>query len=750
MSAHAHARRTAGRRLAVTRLEDRLTPAFALDPTFGTAGVTVVDTNGAADQAAGRVALQADGRTLLAARNNQDDAVVYRFSTAGAVDGTFPVDFGGQDSGADVTVQPDGKILLVGQKAFDQGGVLTRDFGVARLNPDGSLDGSFGSGGIVTVNISDLVPQTGLPSNDTALNVEVAGDGSIFVSGTSSNTWAVVKLTSAGALDGSFGGGGKVNGPFENGENPGGLVLLPDGNVAFGTGRTVDSGTFEFGVHVLGPTGAAAAFGTGGFASSQATASGPLESPTVSAGDLARLSDGTLVLVGGFGGVNTSLLSVEASGVVARFGPTGTALGVTSGGLSAAVGVAVQPDGKLVVGGAVLASGSIFSPDSDPAVTRLNPNGTIDNTFGDGSPVTITSIGQNAESVVGVALRPDGRIVTGGNSGVLPPFSTDVDQVDYFAAQFTDPSIQPGGNDPVVAGSFSGGVWLRNTSGAWANVNTVGSDQTYLDAAGNIVGVFGPASGVPGVWRRAADSGAWSQLTSLAPDELAVLADGTVVGDFGAVGVWRAAPGGGFVQIEGSDPADISVAADGTVYASYAAGPVGVWRYAGGTWSNINASAATSLEAANAGTVFGVFGGGVTGTWRWTNGAWSLVTDVPAQALEAAADGTLFGDFGTLGVWRLTPTGEFTQSADLDAEQLRLAPNGDVYGDFGANGVWRFNASANAWTQINGLNPAGLTVGNGNQLLGDFPGIGVWIWTASTGTWTQITPLNPTSPLAAF
>src|SRR3954453_19778169 len=75
----------------------------------------------------------------------------------------------------DVAVQPDGKLLLAGW--IDQGSNL--DFLVVRLNPNGSFDQSFGSGGIATMSF----PSKGT-SNDTASGVAIQPDGKIVVAGT--------------------------------------------------------------------------------------------------------------------------------------------------------------------------------------------------------------------------------------------------------------------------------------------------------------------------------------------------------------------------------------------------------------------------------------------------------------------------------------------------------------------------------------------------------------------------------------
>ena len=59
------------------------------------------------------------------------------------------VDYGGHDNGEALAVQPDGKILVGGKASFPGSDAV----GVARLNPDGSLDTSFGHGGRISVHL---------------------------------------------------------------------------------------------------------------------------------------------------------------------------------------------------------------------------------------------------------------------------------------------------------------------------------------------------------------------------------------------------------------------------------------------------------------------------------------------------------------------------------------------------------------------------------------------------------------------
>jgi uncharacterized delta-60 repeat protein len=113
------------------------------------------------------------------------DFVVARFNPDGTPDGTFGggsgkfiIDFTGFDRANAVALQPDGKIVVAGNTAPSGAPLpgVTPDMAVARVNADGTIDTSFnGTGGI----------HIDLGGNETATGVAVRPDGRIVVVGTS-------------------------------------------------------------------------------------------------------------------------------------------------------------------------------------------------------------------------------------------------------------------------------------------------------------------------------------------------------------------------------------------------------------------------------------------------------------------------------------------------------------------------------------------------------------------------------------
>ncbi|PYK35323.1 MAG: hypothetical protein DME58_01610 [Verrucomicrobia bacterium] len=156
-----------------------------LDPTFGTDGKVLTDFDHSTDIAYA-VAVQTDGKLVVVGTTYRDndfsneDFAVARYNPDGTLDKTFGVggkvqtDFPGLAAVASsVVVQPDGKIVVAGG-AFPLFTFLG-DFKVVRYNSNGALDTSFGDSGIVT---------TTFPEGSYAFDVALQADGKIIAAGT--------------------------------------------------------------------------------------------------------------------------------------------------------------------------------------------------------------------------------------------------------------------------------------------------------------------------------------------------------------------------------------------------------------------------------------------------------------------------------------------------------------------------------------------------------------------------------------
>ena len=215
----------------------RLNRNGSLDQSFGAKGIvrTPIDPGNGSPSSAVAVALAlgSDGSIVLAGpiyRSGNDYPLAFaRYTPAGKLDTSFSgdgiltLDLGPNVWVNDVVVQPDGKIVAVGQAGSS--------FMVMRLLSNGALDDSFGSGGIVNTNFD--APATG----GTAAAVAVLGDGTILVAGT---RWAnapeyadvvLVRYLPNGQGDPSFGSGGVVVTPGPQAETANALAVAPDGKI---------------------------------------------------------------------------------------------------------------------------------------------------------------------------------------------------------------------------------------------------------------------------------------------------------------------------------------------------------------------------------------------------------------------------------------------------------------------------------------------------------------------------------------
>jgi uncharacterized delta-60 repeat protein len=330
-------------------------------------------------------------------------------STFGSPAGRARVDFGGDELGQAVAVQPDAKIVVAG--ASDVGG--SQDFALARLGPSGSLDTSFASGGRALLDFG---------GNDGVGAIALQADGKILVAGGGNAApnvanFALARFDANGSPDGSFGQAGKVTVDFGGADNATGVALQPDGKIVVG-GFSL-GGNSNFALARLAPNGSLdPSFGQGGRTTVDFGGS--------DAGQALALQPDGKIVVAGYSQVNNNTnfaiarLNSNAS-PDAGFGQAGRAVVDFGGASDEAEGVALQPDGKIVVVG---------TGGREPAIARLDTNGTLDDTFaGDGK--SAVDFGGTFDDGSAVAVQPDGKLVMTGYS--------------YLGADFGIGRFQPNG-----------------------------------------------------------------------------------------------------------------------------------------------------------------------------------------------------------------------------------------------------------------------------------------------------------------
>jgi uncharacterized delta-60 repeat protein len=343
------------------------------------------------------------------------DFAVLRLTPQGTLDTPFGdgngwklIDLGGDDDVADaVAVEPGGKIVLAGFSDYPP----SFDFVVVRLvSPAGTLDPSFNGSGRTFVNFAGT-------SKDFGHAVALQPDGRIVASGETDKNgdsdFAVTRLLASGGRDNSFGIMATSVGGFTaaSADVAQATALQPDGRIV-SAGYSLSGGRYRFAVdRITVPDGNFDnSFGTAGTAiadfGGQSTAHGVALQP-----------DGKIVVAG-----NADVNSTGANDMaITRLLPNGDVDGsfgiggrvlIDVGSYDSAQDVAVQPDGKIVLAG-FFRSGP---PNADFGVVRLNPDGTLDNSFGSGGKASVdfgsVDIGE------ALAIQPDGKIVVAGATAV--------------------------------------------------------------------------------------------------------------------------------------------------------------------------------------------------------------------------------------------------------------------------------------------------------------------------------------------
>lgn len=310
------------------------------------------------------------------------------FAQPGSIDPTFGVGgivttdvSSGGDVARDGLILSDGRIIICG---------ATNSFGsflMIRYHNDGSVDSSFGNHGIVTTIMGGTGAEaTGMVRQSDGKLV-LAGS---FASGGSSFS-AVARYDSNGVLDGSFGTNGKAVHDIGIGGDVKDVLLQPDGKIiAAGTFRS--GSTLFMGLRRYKTNGTLdSTFGFNG-----TVTRGPgVENRCFG---IALQSDGKIVGAGitdQGAGYNFLVFRFKPSGSPdSTFGTVGRVITSVSVFPSFGADVAVLPDSQIVVAGYAGAAANLTHK---YAVVRYNPLGTPDSTFG----------------TAGIALTPEIGITTG-------------------------------------------------------------------------------------------------------------------------------------------------------------------------------------------------------------------------------------------------------------------------------------------------------------------------------------------------
>lgn len=377
-----------------------------IDPSFGQDGrvVTPISTGAGADA----ISIQPDGRIVVAGWAQGitvTDFALARFEPDGQLDlsfgtlGKVTTDFGKTDSARAVAIQPDGKIVVAG---FSGEHPLLIDFAVARYNADGSLDNGFDGDGMVTADFGKL---------DDAREVIIQSDGKILIVGNSFeptvNYISMIRYNADGTIDTNFGTGGMViSNPVTHSET---AVLNADGKIIVaGQGSNGSYAVFKL-VRFNSDGTLDTTFGNGGEVLTDFGE--PAAAWTVS-----LQPDGKIV-AGGITGtsttttINFALARYQTDGSLdLNFGNQGIVVTDFQSGDDRLYRILVQADDKILAAGFVFSQLSGF----DFGLARYNSDGTVDTSFGVQGKVK-TDFGSH-EGAYDAALTSQDSIVIVGDT----------------------------------------------------------------------------------------------------------------------------------------------------------------------------------------------------------------------------------------------------------------------------------------------------------------------------------------------
>jgi uncharacterized delta-60 repeat protein len=206
----------------------------SLDTSFSGDGTQTTDFRGGVDEGASAVTLQPDGKIVAVGGAGSHDFALARYSTNGTLDTSFADDgrqttnFRAFDQANGVALQANNKVVAVGGTGS---GLVSDDFALARYNANGTLDTSFSGDGRQTTDF-------GL--DDEAKGVVLQDDGKIVAVGGGNRDFGLARYNPNGSLDTSFSGDGKQTTDFGGFDGATGVALQADGKiVAVGGGAGV-------------------------------------------------------------------------------------------------------------------------------------------------------------------------------------------------------------------------------------------------------------------------------------------------------------------------------------------------------------------------------------------------------------------------------------------------------------------------------------------------------------------------------
>ena len=347
----------------------RLNVDGSIDNSFATAGTGF-------DNVTSKVLIQPDGKLVVigyfTAYNGTTRNYCARLNANGTLDNTFIIGSGFDGLCKDLKSQTDGKIVFAGQ--FTQFNGVAKN-NALRLNADGTIDNSFAS-----------------PTGADLNGLEIQTDGKIVVYGNFNfiNGTPLVRLARLninGTLDNTL----NINLSNQNAEAIFSVGIQTDGKLILGGGFDNQNNAINKSLNRYSNTGVL---------DTSFNVNKSRFTYLFSQAKLLKQTDGKIVVTGDFdtyfGILENRIIRLNTDG-------TRDNTFVTGKGFESGIGaIAQQQDGKLVVVGGFTSYNSIISK----LIIRLNTDGSVDTTFNIGT-------GLDSDGYA-VAIQPNGKILIGG------------------------------------------------------------------------------------------------------------------------------------------------------------------------------------------------------------------------------------------------------------------------------------------------------------------------------------------------
>ena len=417
---------------------------------------------GAGDGANGTVyaiAQQTDGRVIiggdLTSYNSTACPRLTRLNTDGSMDASFNTGSGVNGTVRSIAMQPDGKVIVGGDFTMCQGTPRNR---ILRLNPGGSLDIGF---------------DPGSGADTTVMCIAVQSNGQVIIGGVFTSVAGITRgrlarLNTNGSLDTGFNTGQGANIAIHT------IAVQPDGKLLIGGRFTTFNGFVRPHItRLLTDATLDPGFTIGSGAQLQVHS-------------IVLQPDGKILMAGNFSSYNG-----VARDRIARLNSTGlldTSFDPGLGSINDIYSMALQSDGKVIIGGTFLYYNGVFITN----IARVNANGTLDTGY---------NVGNGAQyGVRAVAVQPDGKILVGGEftsynslekNRIVRTMSTGVMDFAFNASTGADDRIysiliQPDGR--ILLGGFLT-TYNGTPRSRIARLNADGSIDASFDVPTNSFGV---------------------------------------------------------------------------------------------------------------------------------------------------------------------------------------------------------------------------------------------------------------------